>query len=286
MSTVTGDSAAYHASVEVPDDGDERDAAALLVLAEAAMDNTAFLYERVVGGGETINVGDINADGNADIAGSAHVGGNLTVDGLLTAQNVNTGTVQASVLVTADNIASNSNVTAGVGFFVGSRSVTVWIDAPADSEDGWAFERTPTIPQVTYWRSTVTNIRWIKFSLNGHIFRPATITQVKARYRGASGHAALPDTMPELLLTRQRVDPAGAASNEWSAVDNAADVATYQADHTFTLSISGGGHTFDPSTGIYYVTVASESDSGANAIAGARLYAIGVTFSYTRVDRT
>ncbi len=287
MSTVTGNSAAYHASVDVPDDFDERDAAAILVVAEAAMDNTAFLYTRVVGGSGVIITEDINASGNVDIAGSAHVGGNLTVDGLVTAANVNTDTLQADVLVDAQNISSDTNVTAGTGFFVPERTVTVWIDAPADAEDGWICEREALAPNEFHWVTTTTNIRDLRVALNAHIPRNANITQVKARFKGAPGHAALPSIMPELTLYRKRTDPAGAASasigNEF---DSSADAAAFEAEHDITLTVGSGGHTADTSTAVYYAIVSSESDGGSNAIAGAKLAAIGITYTYTRVDRT
>ncbi|WP_437948634.1 hypothetical protein WME98_49945 [Sorangium sp. So ce296] len=283
MSTVTGNSAAYHASVDVPDDGDERDAAAVLVVAEAAMDNTAFLYERVLGGGEIINVGGINAAGSADIAGSAHVGGNMTVDGLLTAQNVNTNTLQAAVLVNAGNVVSDSNVTAGVGFFVAERTVTVAIDGPAETDEGWELDRATN---DFFWVSTTTSQRRLRIHLNGVIPRNANITQIVARFKGAPGHAALPGGMPDLILYRKRIGTTGAASGVVDSTnDGSASTTAYQAEHNITLTL-GTSHTADTSTHSYYVVITSESDGGGPyAIAGAEFYGLLVTYTYTRVDR-
>ncbi|AUX33151.1 MULTISPECIES: hypothetical protein [Sorangium] len=286
MSTVTGNSAAYHASVEAPDDGDERDAEALQVIAEAAMDNTAFLYARVVGGSEVINTGGLNVAGTADIAGSAHVGGSLTVDGNLTVHgtaNVHVLDVDLGADVGGDVVVTGGSVTSEFGYFLLSpKTVTIAIDGPAETDDGWEFNRSTN---DFFWSSTSTSQRRIRLCLNAVVPRNANITQIVARFKGAPGHSALPGGMPTLILYRKRIGTTGAASGVVDSTnDGSADTTAYQAEHNITLTL-GTPHTADTSTHSYYAVITSESDGGSNAIAGAEFYGLRVTYTYSRVDR-
>ncbi|KYF64524.1 hypothetical protein [Sorangium cellulosum] len=286
MSTVTGNSAAYHASVEVPDDGDERDAAAVLVVAEAAMDNTAFLYARVVGGSGVIITEDINASGNVDIAGHAHVGGNLTVDGNLNAStaNVDVLAVDGGGTFGGDVVVEDGSVTTELGYFLlEPREVTIAIDGPAETDDGWELDRSTN---DFYWVSTTTSERRLRIHLNPYVPRNANITQIVARFKGAPAHAALPGGKPELILYRKRIGTSGPASGAvGSAFDPSASTAAFQGEHDIPL-VLGTPHTFNSQTHSYYAVITSESDGGANAIVGAEFHGLKVTYTYTRVDRT
>lgn len=49
----------WHEEVEVPDDMDERDAAAFVVALEALLDRTRFMYRRLIEAAGALNLGDI-----------------------------------------------------------------------------------------------------------------------------------------------------------------------------------------------------------------------------------
>jgi hypothetical protein len=299
MSLITGDGTTYPASFEAPDDGDDRDAAAILVGLEALADRTEHLKDRIIDGtsgvttleltvvGDALIGDDLTVNDNATITGNLTVGGevlggldiiggNLTVDGAIEG---------------AGDITAAGDVEAAGYHLPAARTVTVAIDAPADAMNGW--EPDFDLPSDFSWITTVASTlgRPLRFALNAFIPRNANITQIVATYQAASGHANLPDTMPLMVLYRKRIGTSGAASASVGSVSdgdtNGVDtVPEYEAEHDITLTIGGSGHTADTSTAVYYVLFFSEADAGADAIVGAKLHGLKVTYTYTRVDKT
>lgn len=294
MSVITGDGSSYPATFEGPDDADERDAASVLVALEALADRTEYIKQRVFDGEPGLSVvynlevvNDALVNDGLDVLGHTSlntlgvsgaatipsISGNTAVSGTVTAGNVNatSGQVSASTMLAAN------------GYGIPTRSVTVAIDAPADGDD---WEINWEIPYEIHWITTAASsvVRPLRIALNAFIPPGATITSIVARYTGASGHSALPGTMPQLVYYRKRIGASGAASGALGTQsDTSADETAYETEHDITLTPSA--HTTDPATGVYYVILFSEADVGANAIAGAKLHGLRVTYSYSRVDR-
>jgi hypothetical protein len=293
MSLITGDGTTYPASFEAPDDGDDRDAASHLVGLEALADRTEYLKDRVVDGTQPINTSALT------VAGDATIGDDLTVTGDLSV----VGNVLGGLDITGGNLTVDGDIEATGGLTVAvdveaagyylpaARTVTIAIDGPADAMNGW--EPDFDLPSDFSWITTVASTlgRPLRFSLNAFVPRNANITQVVARYEAASGHANLPNTMPLMVLYRKRIGTSGAASASVGSVSdgdtNGVDtVPEYEAEHDITLTIGGSGHTADTSTAVYYVLFFSEADAGADAIVGAKLQGLKVTYTYSRVDKT
>ncbi len=292
MSLITGDGTTYPASFEAPDDGDDRDAAAVLVGLEALADRTEHLRDRVMDGTAGVTTLELTVVGNAAIGADLTVGDDLSVtDNLTVGGSVLGGLdVQGGSLEVDGNVeAAGDMIAAGdaeaTGYYLPSaRTVEVVVDAPAEADDGWIVARSTN---DFYWETTTVLQHRLRVCLNAFIPRGASIVSLVARFQGAGGHTALPTFKPQLILYRKRVGTSGAASGAvGSANDPSADTTAFQAEHDITLTL-GSPHTATVNTHSYYAVLVSEADGGlGDAVSGALFQGLKLTYTYTRVDRT
>ncbi len=113
-----------------------------------------------------------------------------------------------------------------------------------------------------------------------HVPNGVTITQIDVSFEGAAGHGALPASMPKIRLV-SITGTTGAFTNESTQADDAsASTGAFESAHLLTKS--GLSVVVDKTSKRYMIQVASES--GANALVGARVWAARVTFNTTYFD--
>jgi hypothetical protein len=126
--------------------------------------------------------------------------------------------------------------------------------------------------------------RHTNVTLNGLLYIPlrvphgATLTAVDVYIQGASGHAGLPSGMPLINLHTVAID-----DNEVSLgdiFDSSASTAAFQAVHAITLS--GLSHVVDRVN--QRLVILLNSESGTNALVGARYIGSRVTYTTTAYD--
>ena len=112
----------------------------------------------------------------------------------------------------------------------------------------------------------------------------AEITGVGCRAEGSSGgpHGALPDGMPSVRLMRLAILTSdGVPEQIISKVDDAADVAAYEAAHTFSTATSG--ITVDREAYKYFLVVSGEA--GTNATDLLSVYSAWAKVKPVRADK-
>lgn len=99
--------------------------------------------------------------------------------------------------------------------------------------------------------------------------------------KGGPSHGALPTGMPQIVL--QRIDPAGGAvTTMGTATDASANVAAYEALHSFALGFSAPGLTLDKNTYSYRLQLRSEYDTNSQPLL--ELWGVKATFDMTALD--
>ncbi|XXX73870.1 hypothetical protein WMF30_40110 [Sorangium sp. So ce134] len=271
MSLIEGDNTTFHASIEVADDGDERDAAALLVPVEALLDNTAYLKERVDGSG-TINTGTLHVAGDAFIGDDLDVTDDLSVGGTVSAGSVEATSAQIN------NIEATS-----VDAFTYSRpeetveKVEPLVAYPIGS--GWELYELSTGHFV--WRASVDTA--VRLFIPISVPDGCDLVSFVARFAGGL-HSNLPANKPTITLYRRNVRLTGATHANWTEEHPGTTTGSYNGFIDFEV---GPGevspHETETDTGTYYAVITSES--GTDALAG-NVYQGGfVKYKRTRVDR-
>lgn len=98
--------------------------------------------------------------------------------------------------------------------------------------------------------------------------KEVTLTELSVTVCGASGHGALPGTMPMLKLYRQDPGSSGAPTLVDSQVDTAASTGAYEVPHSITLSGLSETLTHDGGSKFY---VELDGEGGANSAVGLQL---------------
>lgn len=100
--------------------------------------------------------------------------------------------------------------------------------------------------------------------------------------KGGPSHGALPTGMPQIVL--QRIDPAGGAiTTMGTATDGAANVAAYEALHSFALGFSSPGLTLDKTTYTYRLQMRSEYDTNSQPLL--EIWGVKAIFDMTHLDK-
>lgn len=91
----------------------------------------------------------------------------------------------------------------------------------------------------------------------------ATITNISARVQPVF-HGTLPAVMPRIYLMRKPLEAGtfGTVSSVQSAVDSSANTTAYNAAHSISMTLSGGGHVVDRAAYAYFVRFEGESGTG------------------------
>lgn len=250
MSVITGNGATYPTSFEGPDDGDPRAADAMNAALEALADRTENLRGRLEGALGFVEVHNLEVTNDALIHDALDVLGHTTLNTMSAAQ-----------------------------YSVQQRTVVDVQHGTPVAESGWDTE---VVGGSLTWMWVTNSTSASDLIIPIDVPDGVNITSVSARITGAITHSSLPENMPTLTVYRQRLFSSGAASQSWSAEDDSASFIQYVSGHDITVEFDPP-HTVDRSTGKYFAVLTSES--GANALAGARFFGLIVTYTYTRIDR-
>ena len=100
--------------------------------------------------------------------------------------------------------------------------------------------------------------------------------------KGGPTHGAVPTGLPQIVM--QRIDPAGGAVTTLAtATDAPANVAAYEALHSFALAFSSPGLTLDKTTYSYRLKMRSEYDSNAQPLL--EIWGVKAIFNMTHLDQ-
>ncbi len=159
-----------------------------------------------------------------------------------------------------------------------ARSVTRNLPMRAEgvSSSDWTFD--PTVAGVgKAYNLTVGASLYVPLALPVD----SVLTAVSVRFRGASGHGALPAVMPQISLLRYDSAAATLTSTLGSTTDASASTGVFEAAHT--LAISGLSHTVDAAS---YYMLRIIAESGVNSATHATAWSPSFTATITRQNES
>jgi hypothetical protein len=142
--------------------------------------------------------------------------------------------------------------------------------APTFTAGEWALDRELRAVNVAPSRP----ITWALRVPNG-----AQIVTVAALFSASAGHTGLPSAKAQISLRKMPLS-SGIPGEVAAAIDPASTVAAYQSLHLLTLDLTSGGTSPGPTanTSLERYMVRVDAESGGNALSGATVYAVAVTW--------
>lgn len=226
-------------------------------------------------GAELIVESDANINSlyaaTADISGNLFVGGDITLNNNLAVL----GTATVEDLEVINKISGQSGGTLAVNSSITSPSYLI-TDAITgliriSQAGGNALEGSWYSNNDNIWKNDALGLN-LNYNLN--LPQGIVITEISVRFKGKTGHADLPASMPSILFRRRNAS-SGLDLTIGSQTDTSINTSSYEIIHNIT--ISGLNHTINNTDNAYYLRVTAES--GANAELDAEVHYYKITYS-------